>query len=93
MTPTISPTPPELCRLAVNGANGVFMRDDATTNSPVVAVLAVGQEMDALERKTQVNRLDGALWYRVRVNLPDGTLYGWVRTDVVREVTPCPPLP
>ena len=93
LTPTISPTPPELCRLAVNGANGVFMRDDATTNSPVVAVLAVGQEMDALERKTQVNRLDGALWYRVRVNLPDGTLYGWVRTDVVREVTPCPPLP
>lgn len=69
------------------------MREQATTNSPVAAVLPVGQTMDALERTTQVGRPDGPLWYRVRVNLQEGLVFGWVRSDLVDELTPCPPLP
>jgi tetratricopeptide (TPR) repeat protein len=93
LTPSITPTPPELCRLIVKGPNGIFMREQATTNSPVAAVLPVGQTMDALERTTQVGRPDGPLWYRVRVNLQEGLVFGWVRSDLVDELTPCPPLP
>jgi hypothetical protein len=92
-TPSISPTPPALCRLIVGGSNGIFMRDEATTNSPVAAVLPVGLTMDALERQTQTNRPDGPLWYRVRVVVEQGIVYGWVRSDLVQELTPCPPLP
>ncbi len=93
LTPSITPTPPELCRLIVKGPNGIFMREQATTNSPVAAVLPVGQTMDALERATQVGRPDGPLWYRVRVNLQEGLVFGWVRSDLVDELTSCPPLP
>ena len=69
------------------------MREEATTNSPVAAVLPVGLTMDALERQTQTNRPDGPLWYRVRVIVELGIVYGWVRSDLVQELTPCPPLP
>jgi hypothetical protein len=69
------------------------MREDATTSSPVSSVLAVGQTMDALERATQVGRPNGPLWYRVRVITEQGVIFGWVRSDLVEELTPCPPIP
>jgi hypothetical protein len=79
--------------LIVAGGSGIFMRDAATTNSAVTAVLAVGQTMDALERVNQVGRPNGPLWYRVRVVTEQGIIYGWVRSDLVKELTSCPPLP
>ncbi len=93
VTPSITPTPPELCRLIVLGAQGVFLRTQPTPVSESVAVLNVGVIMDALERTTQLGLANGPLWYRVRVKLSDRTVEGWIRADLVSEVTSCPPLP
>ncbi len=93
LTPSITPTPPELCRLIVLGAQGIFLREEPTPVSNSIVVLNVGQTMDALERTQQRGIASGPIWYRVRVNLSDRQVEGWVRADLVQEITTCPPLP
>jgi hypothetical protein len=92
-TPTITPTPPELCRLIVVGPQGIFLREEPTPVSNSIAVLNIGQVMDALERTNQRGIDNGPLWYKVRVLLPDRQAEGWVRSDLVSEITECPPVP
>jgi tetratricopeptide (TPR) repeat protein len=93
LTPSITPTPPELCRLIILGPQGIFLREEPTPVANSVAVLNAGQQMDALERTSQRGIENGPIWYRVRVLLESGQVEGWVRADLVREVTICPPLP
>ena len=92
-TPTITPTPRELCRLIVNNAQPIFMREEPTPVATQVAILPFGTLVDAIERSPQRGVENGILWYRVRVVLGDRQLEGWIRSDLVREVTTCPPLP
>jgi tetratricopeptide (TPR) repeat protein len=92
-TPTVTPTPPELCRLIVVGPQGIFLREEPTPVSNSIAVLNIGQVMDALERTNQRGIDNGPLWYKVRVLLPDRQAEGWVRSDLVSEITECPPVP
>lgn len=93
LTPSITPTPPELCRLIVVGPQGIFMREQPTTNARIIRVLPIGQVMEAIERTVQTGVAEGPIWYLVRVQNDNGVVLGWVRQDTVTEITPCPPLP
>ena len=35
---------------------------------------------------------DGQRWYRVRFQIEDSEISGWVRYDLVTEITECPSL-
>lgn len=93
LTPTITTTPLALCMVIVNNPQSIFLRSEPTPISARVATLPFGTTMEAVERGPQRGMTDGILWYRVRVTLRDQQLEGWVRSDLVMEVTTCPPLP
>lgn len=93
-TPTITTTPQALCRIIVNNSEPIFLREEPTTVAASLASLPFGTQMDAIERTPQRGQPTAPLWYRVRVSFADGRqLEGFVRSDLVGEVTPCPPLP
>ena len=93
-TPTITTTPQALCRVIVDNSEPIFLREEPTTVSTSLASLPFGTQMDAIERTPQRGQPTAPLWYKVRVILDDGRqLEGYVRSDLVGEVTTCPPLP
>ncbi len=54
------------------GRDVVNLRGEATTKSPVLARLELGQELDILARKGD--------WYKVKYTYP---VWGWIRSDLV----------
>lgn len=93
LTPTLTPVPPELCRVLVLGQNGIRMRARATTNSPQITVIPAGISMAVLQQQRQETAPDGPVWFFVRVRIDDSESTGWVRSDTVTELTECPPIP
>jgi len=91
--PSATPTPPELCRALVLGPDGIYMRSRPTTSSQRLAILTPGTTMDILEQRREEGTIGGPAWFFVRVRVDESTTTGWVRGDVVSELTECPPLP
>ncbi|MGB7337744.1 MAG: tetratricopeptide repeat protein [Phototrophicaceae bacterium] len=91
-TPSITPTPPGLCRVFASLDEGINLRESASVNAPRIQVLPQATTMDVLEivpPSTGANRF----WLSVRVDTPQGQIFGWVRDDTIVELTQCPGLP
>ncbi len=83
-TPSTTPTPTYLCRVFVDA--GINIRSEP--NGPVV-IHNTGQRqrMDVLDQRIGS---DNALWFLVEFEVGQSNIRGWVRGDVVDEVTECP---
>ncbi|MGJ3237310.1 MAG: tetratricopeptide repeat protein [Anaerolineae bacterium] len=90
-TPSITPTPPGLCRVFTGRDQGINLREEANVRSPRIQILRA-TAMDVLEI---VPPPDGAnrYWLYVRVDTPEGQIFGWVRDDTIVELTECAGLP
>lgn len=88
-TPTLTPTPAPLCLLRVNRILAVNVREESNASSPLVVQMPNNTNMEAYDQEIGFDLL---VWYFIEVEV-DGEFYeGWVRSDLVEQVTPCPPL-
>jgi len=85
-TITPSPTPASLCRLRVSVLNPVNLRSEPSRGAVIVEILSANTPMDAVE----VVVVGGLRWYRVQLVLNGEAIEGYIRQDVVAELTPCP---
>lgn len=85
-SPTITPTPLFLCEVRI-GANAVRVRTSPSANADSTAVLQPDQSMVVLEQRISP---DNQLWYRIQATVGDSIVTGWIRADLVEEVTDCP---
>jgi cytoskeletal protein RodZ len=85
-TPTITPTPLFLCEVEV-GLNAVRVRAAPSGDADSTAVLQPQQAMVVLEQRISP---DNQLWYRIQATVGEAALVGWIRADLVNEITDCP---
>lgn len=91
---TVMPTttPPNLCDVSGNANGGTRVRnipDQAT--SVQIGTLPEGTIAGVFE---QVADSNGAIWYRIRADIDDAQISGWVLAQAVTEVgTSCPTIP
>lgn len=95
ITPSITPTPEALCIVIANSPTGgrINLRTEPSRFAEIIRPLVDDTRMDVLEVDPGLNNSDGFFWYRVRVFIPEGILFGYVRDDTIAQVTACPPLP
>jgi tetratricopeptide (TPR) repeat protein len=85
-TPSTTPTPSYLCQVFVDP--GINIRSEP--NGPnVIHNTGRRQRMDVLDQRIGT---DNELWFQVQFELDESEITGWVRGDVVEEVTECPVL-
>ncbi|NDJ75187.1 MAG: SH3 domain-containing protein, partial [Chloroflexi bacterium] len=89
-TPTITPTAEVLCIVFVTGSNAVNLRAQPSIASSLVFSVPLGGQLEVLGQAISPD--DGLVWYRVRTFVEDSVVVGWVRADVVTQLTsaPCP---
>jgi len=92
-TPSVTPTQPGLCQLFVTGQQGIFMREEPNTGATRVTVLPPATVVEALEAQPQSGVAGAPIWYRVRVIIDEQIVFGWVRADLLQELTTCPDVP
>ena len=90
LTPSITPTPLPICRVIVIEAQGIRLRENPNTNATRLDTLRQGTFMDVIEQVREIG-----VWYRVRLDAPEGVIFGWVRADTVQPISDggCPPIP
>jgi hypothetical protein len=90
LTASLTPTPAILCRVAViNDSVAVRPRPSVTVAAIVIA--RINQTMDVLEQRRGD---DGRTWFRVQFLIEgENIIQGWVRADLVTQLTNCPVLP
>lgn len=87
-TPSVTVTPLILCRaIVINRDVFVNIHTKASSQSKNITSIGAGQTMDVLE---QSSGDDGRIWYRVSLILDGNPLSGWVRSDLVAQMTVCP---
>lgn len=86
-SPTITPTPLFLCEVRV-GANAVRVRTRPNSAADSTAVLQPDEQMIVLEQR--IGEEDNQLWFRVQLQKDDALITGWIRADLLEEVTDCP---
>ena len=87
-TPTHTPTPLFLCEVRIGNASSVRIRSLASTTADQVAILDPGTEMMVLEQRVGIS--DGFVWFRIQAELGDSQVIGWLRADLVDQITECP---
>lgn len=92
LTPSITPTPPGLCRIFASKEEGINLREEANVRAVRTLVLAFSTTMDVLEILPP-SQGQNRYWLYVRVDTPEGQIFGWVRDDTIIQVTDCPGLP
>jgi tetratricopeptide (TPR) repeat protein len=92
LTPSITATPPGLCRIFAFKQEGINLREAANVRSLRILVLEAGTAMDVLEILPPPQG-QNRYWLFVRVDTPEGQIFGWVRDDTISELTDCPGLP
>jgi tetratricopeptide (TPR) repeat protein len=96
-TPTITETPTPTatlvvqCRVYVGRLDGVNVRSRAAVASTLIAYIPEGQALDVLGIEN--NLTEGSQWYRIQANIDGSTVQGWIRADLVVEITDCPDFP
>jgi tetratricopeptide (TPR) repeat protein len=89
-TPTITPTLETLCTVITRQSINVRARPSAG-QTPIVAQLPGATVLRVLG--VEVGPNDGLLWYRIEADVSGAFIRnGYVRSDTVAEVTPCPTL-
>jgi hypothetical protein len=86
-TPTISPTPPILCAVAVL-RDPVAVRVKPSPVSDMLTLAKPNQRMDVMEQRVGD---DNRVWFRVQFPLNSLIIQGWVRADLVTQMSNCPP--
>lgn len=92
LTPSITPTPPGLCRILAAQSQGINLREEPNVRSLRILVLDFATTMDVLEILPP-SEGQNRYWLSVRVDTPEGQIFGWVRDDTIQEITDCPGLP
>lgn len=88
-TPTLTPTPAPLCLLRVNRILAVNVREESNASSPLVVQMPNNTNMEAYDQEIGFDLL---VWYFIEVEIDGEDYEGWVRSDLVEQVTPCPEL-
>jgi tetratricopeptide (TPR) repeat protein len=86
-TPSITPTPAVLCLVFVNV--GINIRAEPNQAAVVVHNTRQRQTLEVLDERLGT---DNQLWFRVRFEVGDARITGWVNATVVDQVTECPTL-
>ena len=90
-TPTITATPLVLCRVFVPGTQGINVRSGPSITANQVGSIPPATIVEVAGQ--QIGAQDGRLWFLVSVNLgTSASIRGWIRSDTVSQVEPCPPL-
>jgi hypothetical protein len=76
-----------LCEVRV-GANAVRVRTRPNSAADSTAVLQPDEQMIVLEQR--IGEEDNQLWFRVQLQKDDALITGWIRADLLEEVTDCP---
>jgi LysM repeat protein len=89
MVSTSTPIPAVLC--TVMSSQAINLRSRSTHDAAIVAQLPANTEMRV--SAVEIGSADNVTWYRVETEV-DGTTIrgGFVRSDQVEEITPCPTL-
>lgn len=87
-TPSVTPTPTSLCRILNRGEANI--RSAPSQNSTRVFTVSRETAMNVLEMRRGD---DGQIWYRVRFQVDDSEISGWVAAFLVFELTECPAVP
>ncbi|MDQ7037395.1 MAG: SH3 domain-containing protein [Anaerolineae bacterium] len=90
LTPSITSTPLPICRVIVLESQGIRLREEPSVNSVRLNTLSQGTAMDVIEQVREIG-----IWYRVRLDTPEGVAFGWIRSDTVQAISPsgCPAIP
>jgi hypothetical protein len=93
-TPTATPSPtatvPQyLCRVANLSFDNVNVRSRPDAGSTLVGQMPIRQDADVLEQRIGN---DNRVWYRLTYTLGSAQVDGWVRADLLVEITDCPAL-
>ncbi|MEQ8672629.1 MAG: hypothetical protein RLP44_19250 [Aggregatilineales bacterium] len=89
-TPTFTPTPAPVCSVRNNRDALINVRTEAFAGSDLVAQLPIAAEVDVYAVSDTVDP-DGYYWYYIETELDGAPIAGWLREDVVDELTPCQP--
>jgi len=87
-TPTDTPTPTVLCQVFVT-QDSIYVRAQPDPGSRNVSSASRGQRMDVMDQRIGT---DNQRWFRVRFQVEDAQVFGWVRADLVDAVDECPNL-
>jgi hypothetical protein len=94
-TPTETPTPTATlviqCRIYIGRLDGINVRSRPSTQAALVGFLPSGSTADVLAIESGAQDAN-QLWYRISADIEGATLQGWIRADLVVEVTDCPTL-
>jgi len=91
MTPTVTNTPPVLCRVFNNSSDGVRVRAQASVKGILIGNLPVRASADVLRQDRSVD--DGRVWYYIYAVIEGSSeIKGWVRADTVTPFDNCPTL-
>ncbi len=87
-TPSITPTPSILCMVFAN-TQAVNVRAEPSPVAVRIFTVDLGQALEVLDQ--QLGR-DNQRWFQVRFRVGQSVITGWVRADLVQEVSdaPCP---
>ena len=87
-TPTFTPTPAPVCIVQNNRDALLNVRSEPFAGSDLLGQLPVAAEVEVYEISETVDP-DGFLWFRIETVVDDADINGWVREDLVNEITPC----
>ncbi len=88
-TATFTPTPAPICQLRINRVLEVNLRAESNASSELVVQMPNNTTMDVYAQEIG---FDGLIWFFVEVTVEEVEYEGWVRSDLVEQVTPCPEL-
>ncbi len=87
-TPSVTATPLILCQVVViNPSIFAYVRSRPSQTGKIITQIGQGQKMDVLEQR---NGDDGRVWFRVTFTIEGNSVEGWVRSDLVSQITTCP---
>lgn len=84
--PTLTPTPRILCQVRVDAVSAA-VRAEPDPVATIVNYAAEGRRMDVLGTRIGV---DNQNWLQVEFSVGDAMIRGWVRADLLEELTECP---
>jgi hypothetical protein len=91
LTPSVTPTLTELCRVFVAENEPINVRAQASAQSTLVGRIPPDTAMPVLRQ--QRSSADGRIWFYVSASIEGARIEGWVRSDLVIQMSDCGSLP
>ncbi len=94
LTPSVTATLSELCRVFVSGDQAINVRARPTATATRVGSIPAGTAMPVLRQERSTGQGgDGRVWFYVAANIEGARIEGWIRSDLVIQMTDCGQLP